>query len=134
VPNLSPIEAEIIWSLIVIGYGVWKKRHYVGIASALVNFAGFLMLVASVNLPSNLGFLILLYVILGWAAIHSHDYRLMELLGSKPYGSLMLAIGLAQVGYIGNDFNSIVASWMVIAVISHIIMVDFAPEETSIHL
>jgi hypothetical protein len=134
VPTLNPVEAEIGWSLIVIGYGVWKERHYVGIDSALVNLAGFLMVNVSVGLPSNLGFLLGIYMILGWWAIESHDYAYMELLGSKPYGSLLLAIGLAQLGYIGNDFNSILGYWVLIAVVSHFVMVYLAPEQTSIHI
>lgn len=73
-------------------------------------------------------------MVLGWVAIDSHDYTYMELLGSKPFGSLLLAIRLAQLGYIGNDFNSILSYWIIIAIVSHFVMVYFAPQETSIYI
>ena len=134
-PLLAPIQSEIIWSLITIGYGVWKERHFVSYSTAIFNLAGFFMVLATVDLPTSFAFLLLIYALLGALVAHAKDYTLMNLLGSKPYGSLTLALGLYQAGFLtvlrglrsvhewfGTEVGTIIVAWLILAVVSHVIM------------
>ena len=126
---LTPVESEIAWSVVTIGFGIWKERRYVGIPSALVNLAGFLLVIASFDLPSGLNVLLSLYMIIGWIGIWQHDYDLLAFCGSKPYGALTLAIGLYEYGYLGNYWPMILIVWIAVAVISHCIMKHFVQDD-----
>ncbi|MGA2239254.1 MAG: hypothetical protein ABSG74_08590 [Candidatus Bathyarchaeia archaeon] len=129
------MQSEIVWSLITIGYGIWKERHFVGFSTAVFNLAGFFMVLATVDLPDAFAIMLLFYALLGILVAHAKDYTLMNLLGSKPYGSLTLALGLYQAGFLtilqglgsvhewfGTEAGTIVVAWLIVALVSHIIM------------
>ncbi len=121
--------------MITIGYGIWKERHFVGFSTAVFNLAGFFMVLATVDLPNSFAVLLLIYALLGVLVAHARDYTLMNLLGSKPYGSLTLALGLYQIGFLkslqelgstnewlGTEAGIIFTVWVILAVTSHLLM------------
>lgn len=135
-PLLTPLQSEVIWSFIMIAYGIWKERHYVALSTAVINLAGFLMVLATFDLPEFLPPLLLTYIGLGALAAHTKTYALMELVGSKPYGSLTLALGLYGMGFLapirfilasindtlGTEAGTIITAWVIFAVASHLLM------------
>jgi hypothetical protein len=143
-PLLTPLQSEILWSLIAIGYGIWKERHFVALPTAITNLAGFLMVLATFDLPDYIPWLLLIYVILGALAAYTKNYALMDLAGCKPYGSLTLALGLYEMGFLaplallgriyeglGTEAATIIVAWVIIAVTAHLIMHKLMGKEES---
>jgi hypothetical protein len=134
-PLLTPLQSEILWSFITIGYGIWKERHFVALSTAITNLAGFLMVLATFDLPDYIPWLLLMYVGLGALAAYTRNYALMDLAGCKPYGSLTLALGLYEMGFLaplallgriyeglGTEAATIIVAWIILAIASHLIM------------
>ena len=132
---MAPLQSEILWSLITIGYGVWKERHFVALSTAIMNLAGFLMVIATFDLPDYIPLFLLVYVVLSALAAYTRNYALMELAGCKPYGSLTLALGLYEMGFLAplsllgriyeglaTEAATIVVAWIILAVASHLLM------------
>lgn len=100
-----------------------------------MNLAGFVMVLATFDLPDYMPLFLLVYVMLGALAAYTRNYALMELAGCKPYGSLTLALGLYEMGFLAplsllgriyeglaTEAATIVVAWVILAVASHLVM------------
>jgi hypothetical protein len=77
-------------------------------------------------------------------AAYAKSYTFMELVGSKPYGSLTLALGLYESGFLApltilggiNEFlateaGTILVAWIIFAIISYLVMRRLMPKRAN---
>jgi hypothetical protein len=135
-PIVPQFLVEIIWSLLVLAYGVRVERYYVSWWSATFNLASFFVILLTVQLPLEGYALLLAYSALGFLVVHYNARKLFPLLGSKTYGSLALALGLNSIGllaglrdwavtnlnqWFGTETGTIALAWVILTVISHVL-------------
>jgi len=142
-PIVPQFLVEIVWSLLVLAYGVRVERYYVSWWSAMFNLASFLIILVTVPLPLEGYALLFAYWVLGCFVVKYNVRKLFPLLGSKTYGSLALALGLDSIGilaglrdwavanlnqWFGTPTGTIVLAWALLAAISHILGHFLAPK------
>jgi hypothetical protein len=135
-PVVPQFLVEIIWSLLVLAYGVRVERYYVSWWSAVFNLASFFIILVTVSLPLEGYALLFVYSLFGFVVVKLNARKLFPLLGSKTYGSLALALGLDSIGalvdlgdwavtninqWFGTPTGMIVLAWVLLAVASHIL-------------
>jgi len=141
---VSSVYVEILWSFVALIYGIRVERYFVSYWSAIVNLAGFLLVLVTVDLVVQGYALLGVYVLLCFAVVYYNQRGLFALLGSKTYGSLTLAIGLQSLDvlkelgrwgatilnpWFGTDTGTMILAWAIFAFVSHILCAVLTPRE-----
>lgn len=133
-PLLSPIAESIIIALVTIGYGIRWERYYTAFISVVMNVVFTLVLFSSVNLPSQMEWILSIYIVLGFVTAWRTLRGIFFLFGTKTFGALSLTVALAESGNIGwtmpfaqglSQFDLMTAeylvSWVIIAIVVQIV-------------
>jgi hypothetical protein len=133
---ISGVGVEITWALLTLVYGILVEKYYVSMWSAIPNLAGFFIMLATIDLPSQAFVLLGFYTFVGLYIVYRRETKLYAIVGSKAYGSLMLVLGLNQFSlldgmavwaqanvnsWFGTDTGKIVFSWFVVVCVSQIL-------------
>jgi hypothetical protein len=94
----SPIIA-ILFALATIIHGIFVEKHYVSRSSIWFNCANVLILILTLDFSRVMAIVFLvIYAVLGWYLIRLKGHgEVKQLFGSKPYGSLSLALALDEL-------------------------------------
>ncbi len=124
---LSPEFATVLSALLVIYVGIVVEKYYVAWDSVYTNTLSFIILLGSIDLNEYIFLLLLTYTLLGYIAVKMRWKKIFPLFGCKTYGSLILVLTLGSEGYIFGLYSveSVLVSWIVVAVIVHIIGYEY---------
>ncbi len=124
---LSPEFATILSAILVIYVGIVVEKYYVAWDSVYTNTLSFIILLGSIDLNEYVFLLLLTYTLLGYIAVKMRWRRIFPLFGCKTYGSLILVLTLGSQGYIFGIYSveSVVLSWVIVAIIVHIIGYEY---------
>jgi uncharacterized membrane protein len=133
---LSPLQGEILGSLVLIGFGVWMETRYVSWWSVVGNISGLILALTTLDLEPLTLVLLIIYIGIGIASVLKRRRKLYVLFGSKTYGSLMLILGILSLQGAYQWLNQalvsltipsqseivlFVTSWVAVAIPVHII-------------
>lgn len=120
---LTPEYAAILSALVVIYYGIVVERRSVSWSSVFFNTLSFIVLLSSINLPTEVFSALLLYTLIGYLIIKVKWKRAYVLFGCRTYGSLMLVLvmGSYKLFFGIYTIESVLISWFIVAAIVNII-------------
>jgi hypothetical protein len=111
---LSPIEGEILASLVTIGIGTVMEKWYVSWWSVGINIVTFIVALMTPDLDAYSLVILIAYIALGIASAVRRWERAYFLFGSKTYGSLMLALGSLTIPSWSNQLVTLAASFQLV--------------------
>lgn len=152
IPYPSPIIA-ILFALATITYGIFVEKHYVSRASIWLNCINVVFLTLTLDFSRFIMIILLIaYAVMGWYLIRLKGHgKVKQLFGSKPYGSLSLALALDEFNnsiwfrylvtcleQISPSFqflegNIVLFSWAIILVVVVIIQIIVLKKKFSCH-
>src|SRR5271157_1440855 len=130
-PILTPLEIDLIISLIMIVYGVVVECHYTAWYSVVMNIVMTAVFLGSNPLPLVVMIILLVYVGIGVLVAKFDVDWAYSLFGTKTFGALTLTACLYSLGFLNwvlsgfgpntslNIASIYIISWVIIAIIVH---------------
>jgi predicted secreted protein len=133
---LTPLEGEILGSLVLIGFGIYMEKHYISWWNVLGNVLCLILGLATLNLEVFEIVILTVYSAIGIACTIKRLKKLYFLFGYKTYNSLMLVLGIFAISGAYNWLDDIFAQmttkkipeiglflivWFIVALIVNII-------------
>jgi hypothetical protein len=133
-PILTPLEIDLIMSLVLIAYGMAVECHFTAWYSVVMNVIMTAIFLGSNALPLIVIIILLAYVAIGIVVAKEDVDWLYSVFGTKTFGALTLTACLFSIGllnYITPFLNRITSffdidsvyliSWIVIAIIVNVL-------------
>jgi len=131
---LNPVAESLVIALVTIVYGIRWERHYTAWISVVMNVVFTVVLFSSVDMPSQMGVILGIYIVLGIVTAWRTLRPIFFLFGTKTFGALSLTVALAEssnlawTSSIASNLTSLepptaqyLVAWFAIAIAVHVI-------------